>query len=384
MMKKLSLNLAVLAFGLTFALLAAELMVRIGAPQLTYRFPRGLFTNDDAVAYRLTPGFEGRLKTPEYRTDVHVNAQGLRDDAVPEVKRDDEFRVLMLGDSFVMGVGVEAEETFVERLEDVIDERIADRDVEIINAGVAGYSTHQAVEFLLAYGAELQPDLIVLGFFVGNDLAENASDPLGVRDGYLSDDKNHGGVLPYSLRRFVSLNSQLYHLLWPLQRRIRGYGGEAQDGARGIAEIFLTDDDAATPRWAPTAHALKRFVAAARGLDVPTAVILIPDHTQVDPFYWNALIGQAGAEQSAYADDAPNRRLLELLQTEGVPTLDLLPAFKAQPDPAGLYLPLDKHWTVPGHVVATEASVSFVERLVLDPSRVASAPAADDNGNRNR
>ena len=67
-MNKVFLNIAVLCFGLTTAIAGAELMVRVAAPQLTYRFPRGLFVADNATAYRLTPDFQGRLTTPEYGT----------------------------------------------------------------------------------------------------------------------------------------------------------------------------------------------------------------------------------------------------------------------------------------------------------------------------
>jgi hypothetical protein len=86
----------------------------------------------------------------------------------------------------------------------------------------------------------------------------------------------------------------------------------------------------------------------------------------------------AGSKASRYAADAPNRRLVRFLESKGVPVLDLLPAFRAEPDPEGLYLPLDRHWTVRGHDVATRATVPFVSRWL--ETTPASGPTLADRG----
>ena len=41
--------------------------------------------------------------------------------------------------------------------------------IEVINAGIPGYTTYQELEFLKIYGLQMEPDLVVLGF-VFNDL----------------------------------------------------------------------------------------------------------------------------------------------------------------------------------------------------------------------
>ena len=41
--------------------------------------------------------------------------------------------------------------------------------IEVINAGVPGYTTYQELEFLKIYGLDMKPDLVILGF-VFNDL----------------------------------------------------------------------------------------------------------------------------------------------------------------------------------------------------------------------
>jgi lysophospholipase L1-like esterase len=351
-----------LGIACLFGLFAAEGLVRAAAPQLTYRFPRGLFVNDKSVAYRLEPGFSGALETPEYTTAVEITSQGLRDDREYGPKAAGERRVLILGDSFVMGVGVEIEETFVEQIEASLGAGAPVAPVRIVNTGVAGYSTRQELAFLESYGQQFAADAVLLGFFVGNDLAENAGTALQVDDGYLVDAAEPEGMLPGGLRRFLGVHSQLYHLLWPLQRRMRGYGHETSEAAHYVAEPYVTDDGQAAALWQPTREALESLIGACRKAGLPLAVLLIPDYAQVVPSAWARLMAAAGPEKGRYEADAPNRRLVQFLESENVPVLDLLPAFRAEPDPKGLYLSLDRHWTVRGHEVASRAAAPFISR----------------------
>jgi len=372
--KKLAFNFILSGMMVCVTLVGAEVMVRLLAPQLTYRFPRDLFAADANTSYRLRSGYEGVLDTPEYRTPVRVTSQGLRDDREYLEKADDELRILMLGDSFVMGVGVDLEDTVVEQLEDSLDHRFVNRDVEIVNMGVAGYSTRQALATLEAYGDDLDADLVLLGFFVGNDFSENAGDPLRVDDGYLVNGTRHEGLIPYPVRRFIKLHSQLYHLLWPIQRRLRGHGAaEASESARRIAEIFLLDDSVARPITQPSLDALDDLVQACKERRLPLAVVIIPDHTQVIDDAWDILIGQTGAPDAVYGRGAPSRRIVEFLEARGVPTLDLLPQFRARDDREALYLALDKHWTATGHDLATVAATGFVGEMIDGNTQLARA-----------
>ena len=379
-MKKLAFNSILLGFIALVSLGGAEVMVRLFAPQLTYRFPQGLFSPDAHTSYRLTPHFEGTLNTPEYRTPVRITGQGLRDDREYHGPSEDALRIVMLGDSFVMGVGVELEETLTEQLERTLGERVSDREVEIVNMGVAGYSTRQELAALESRGVGYAPDLVVLGFFVGNDFSENSGPPLRAEDGYLVNPVRQQGMIPYSVRRFVKLHSQLYHFVWPIQRRMRGHGAvESRDSARRIAEVFLTDDDAAGAITRPSLEALDELVTACERLELPLAVILIPDHSQVVTASWDGLVRQTENDPRTYTAAAPNRRLARHLERRGVPTLDLLPAFLEREDRDDLYLPIDKHWTASGHDVATDATADFV-RSLLEPVETVETPRPDVPG----
>lgn len=61
---------------------------------------------EEPIGYRLPPKMSGRF----HGVHVQTNSLGLRDREIPTIKRRDEYRVLMMGDSVVFGVGVEAED----------------------------------------------------------------------------------------------------------------------------------------------------------------------------------------------------------------------------------------------------------------------------------
>jgi len=52
------------------------------------------------------------------------------------------------------------------------DPRVEGTKFQVLNAGVGGYSTLQEYLWLQVYGHALQPDLIILGFYAGNDILE--------------------------------------------------------------------------------------------------------------------------------------------------------------------------------------------------------------------
>lgn len=97
------------------------------------------------------------------------NSLGLKNrEILPKDKT--TFRVLFLGDSLVWSGETSSEELYTEVVERNLNEKLdIDKRIEVINAGIPGYTTYQESEFLKVYGFDMEPDLVVLGF-VFNDV----------------------------------------------------------------------------------------------------------------------------------------------------------------------------------------------------------------------
>ncbi len=156
----------------------AELGSRaLGQRPLALQSDRKIFwTYDPVLGWHHRPGqtgvFElvapkGRQRTvSDVRVEVSLNRNGLRDLDYPLRRVAGKKRVLVAGDSFVWGFGVAQGEIFTERMEAAL------RDVEVINAGVSGYSTDQELLWLRNEGMKYRPDLVIL-VVSGNDDAMN-------------------------------------------------------------------------------------------------------------------------------------------------------------------------------------------------------------------
>ena len=357
--RELMFGLVAMSLAVLVGLIASEIATRIFKPQMLFRYPKGMYEGHATRGYRLSPRFRGEMITPEYRTTVAINNLGMRDDTDVSVEHAGTVRVLAIGDSFTMGVGVEHSETFLELAERDLQRRGS--RVEILNAGVPGYGTREEVDVLAKDAVALHPDLILLCFFIGNDLWDNARPAtLRVRDGDLVDGEPTGGTLPPALRSFLARHSHLYHLLWPYQRLIFGNDDADRRGQRRALSIFGPVDGDAREAWTATERYLDEFLALAAARELPTVVVLIPDPLQVDRSQWRALTESLGLTPSADALDVPNRHLTAILERHRVPVLDLLPALRTQPDPASLYLPIDKHWTREGNRVAGVTLAEFL------------------------
>ena len=107
---------------------------------------------------------------------IHSNLQGMREDEVTMPKPEGTLRVVLLGDSFVYGLGVEADERLGVHLRRFLNER-AQADVgqiEVLHFGLSSWSLISECAFLRRQLALLLPDLVI-HLSVRNDLADTLS-----------------------------------------------------------------------------------------------------------------------------------------------------------------------------------------------------------------
>ena len=112
-----------------------------------------------------------------YLFEVRSNSEGLNSPEVELEKPDGTVRIVTLGDSRTMAEGVPLEQTYPRILNDLLEEADPETNYEVINGGVAGYSSHQGrvllEEKLLAY----QPDYVTVLFGINDqDRDQGVSD----------------------------------------------------------------------------------------------------------------------------------------------------------------------------------------------------------------
>lgn len=143
---------------------------RAGLGEGGHRFGlRGLVqasTHPDVV-YELKPRLDGSFRGQSLRT----NGLGLRRDTEIEVaKPAGTFRVVGLGDSSMFGWGVAQDETYLARLERLLNEASPGNPrFEVLNCAAPGYNTVVEVAVLEHRCGRFDPDLVIVHFY-DNDL----------------------------------------------------------------------------------------------------------------------------------------------------------------------------------------------------------------------
>jgi hypothetical protein len=150
-MHKVKRLLKIFAAGLA-ALIAWELILE----NLVLRDPGGTSSPVFGRIYRpgiYLQGTEGYCKT-------RMNSLGMRGGEIPS-KTSDEYRILILGDSYTNALQVSDDKTFVHLLQNRLAINTS-RDIKIINAGRNGASPAYYIHLSEFYHSSMKPDYVVV------------------------------------------------------------------------------------------------------------------------------------------------------------------------------------------------------------------------------
>jgi hypothetical protein len=377
-----SFRTGALVLSTLLALLLAEVVVRTFFPRRTIAVLTGLypamFAPSDYLPYRLQPNFSGRLARGEFDTTIRINSRGYRGGEFAAGRGEDALRILVAGDSFTFGWGVDDQEAYPAGLQPRLAAAVPSRRVEVINAGFAAcYSPDTYYLYLKREGLHLAPDVIVVGLYVGNDLdniaafenewteVDAAGLPLRIqnKDAHVVGSVYLPRRVPYRYR--VPGLSRL-HLFqagadawWELRPRLMTVLPlgvvHAQAGAGGGADvpyIYRHRYEERTQSVLTRVKGLLEATAAlAAGAGVPLYVVVIPEDLQMDPGRFADGSGEI---------DKPQRLLREFFEEKGIRHLDLLPWLRERAAGRQIYYPGDRHWNALGHELAADRLSTFL------------------------
>jgi len=162
-----------------------------------------IYERDPVLFWRLKPFAKSDLNT-ESRDAQTINGLGFRDDKFEKRKAPGELRVIALGDSCTFGDGVANWETFANVLEDLLRRADPARPVQVINAGVPGYTSYQIRAYLTRELLAYKPDLVLI--YVG------LNDHIPAVDRLTDAERGRVDVFTFTAQRFLDY-SRVYQFL---------------------------------------------------------------------------------------------------------------------------------------------------------------------------
>lgn len=326
--------------------LLLELLLRVAGPVLPGDYQTVvLLERSDDFGRINRPNTAGWKKDLEYTTWVRINSKSLRGPEIDYVKPPDTYRILVLGDSFTLGLQVTEEQTFVSRLAERLNSGDLPPRFETINAGTSGWSTVNEYAWLTKEGYRYAPDLVLLMFYVGNDPEGNADESEEFRANAeelgLSVDR---GGLPGAARKQLRDISVAY-TAFETGVLIKLLSPEKSGGASNY-----------TPKrgWEASEELLARIRDFCAALKMRLVVVGIPTNSQV---------------YSSRRQDLPLQQIDEYL---GIEHIELLRPFRARGRDTGqsLYFNHNGHWNPEGNDLAAEVVATELQgRLPLADRR---------------
>jgi len=168
--KRLRAKLLLMLTGLVCGLLICEIFLRVIG--FTHLNP---YITDPYTGFSLRPGAEGWWRG-EGVTYIKINSDGLRDREHSKTKPPNTLRIAVLGDSFTEAFDVEMQEAWWAVMEQRLQgcDALRGKKVEVINFGVAGYSTARELMTLRHRVWQYSPDVVVLNMTLINDIKDNS------------------------------------------------------------------------------------------------------------------------------------------------------------------------------------------------------------------
>ncbi len=335
---------------------------------------------------------EKTIQLYDFEYVSRTNSKGLRGDEIPP-KKPGVFRILVLGDSYVYGWGVNFEDTWCERLNHMF--RDAGRTIEVINGGMLGNGPieyAQRAEYLIP---ALRPDLVLVSILQGSDIMETPTEmslhpnlSILVKDWKYRTPPATAAKLTIETRESTRKDAigsamDIFQRMTPEQRQRFDHLDDTvkrsfHDGLlnSGMIEgatkwphwyVQLTENDPyrtenKTKALAAMFLRIRRIAGRHEGR---TCSVLMPEGPFVNR---DALAnwGRIGFDMAPelYGNEETKRLIEASSKKAGIGFLDLAPAFLENGDKTGLFFVLDTHMTPTGHMLVAQTLFTLLAKEI--------------------
>jgi hypothetical protein len=286
------------------------------------------------------------------------------------------FRILSLGDSFAVYAPDNNKNLNYNALLQEKYAALSGQKVEIVNAGMPSVGPGYYWRVLENFGDRINPDLVLVGFFLGNDfyefefniiIGELIYEPYNLK-------KKLWGYQHFKSSRLFKLLRHNYFLYRERERKtqeISKTGGISEgtfsnesflEIAKGRTWIFRKDKQVdLESKWRQGSLVIAQMKQWSDKRRVPMVLVIFPDQLQVDKDLREEISQIYGINENSLNLDYPNRLLQTFCRKNNIHCLDLLGPFQNNPDSQHLYALRDTHWNEAGNRLAANLIFQYLE-----------------------
>ena len=278
------------------------------------------------------------------------------------------LRIVGLADSFGRAGG---HENYHFLIEGISEER--GRPLKVVNLSHPAYDLPDELLLLQRFGDRFAPDVVMHGFFVGNDFAtplgrfmDYAGIQVRARTGRASLRPISFTLATWSQRWFAVMKERL-------RKRADSAGGAFSEATfleieKNRLRVCRRGSEA---EWQKIVEWLDGIREEARRIGASYAMVVHPDQFQVETVLRERIYDRFGLDPADYDLGLPQQFLHDYCEQRGIPCVDLLPTFRANGQHGGLYETYNTHYNDRGNRLAATTIFDFLEEAVLARGRVA-------------
>ncbi|MDP8225343.1 MAG: GDSL-type esterase/lipase family protein [Candidatus Lernaella stagnicola] len=262
-------------------------------------------------------------------------------------------RVLLVGDSFVEGVGVSPLQRIGPRVEHYLD---AQEPATVLAVGQPGAGQAAELQAIEHYLSRWRPEVVVLVFLPANDVMNNSFELEPKKDKLFYHLVDGRLVLKPGVAAPREDGGSL-RVVGEIRRRL-GFARQKQeliDAGEGVPLDFWVYATNETPPWQEAWHVtyalLDRIRERVEAGGAQLVIAVVGERWRVDAAAFLELLARYPEMQKHAWDTArPAKRITQWCADHGVACVDLGPSFAAL-NAGHLFLP-DGHWSAAGHELA--------------------------------
>ncbi|MFC1853676.1 hypothetical protein ACFL27_26125 [candidate division CSSED10-310 bacterium] len=370
----------VLTFGLSEALVRVISVYNKKIKILSYN-PR--FHSDYRNIYSLKDLIEKSIngfKPYQVFAGFKANSKSFRTKEYSERKQSGNFRILTIGDSFTSASGGTPYNKHWPFLLEKSLQESSSKKIELINLGIPGVGPPFELRLWQLEGSKLNPDLVILGFCIGNDF-------LSVSGTRFADSSfiDHSFIVRIfrNLHRIRKSNREITHLarnlidlanqseIPPGGYEVMGYNYDsdmptfseqiyAETTAYRMEMCRKANREVFKNLFKKASSILLEFHEEVTASGSEFLVLFIPDEYQVDKDVFMKGVKFQGFKSFEFDVNITQQRLIEFCERNSIHYLDLLPSFQIQGKQKRLYKLRDTHWNIAGNELAAEQLTNLV------------------------
>lgn len=306
-------------------------------------------------------------KQGSFSTTFQTNSRGLRDKEYALKKPDGIKRIVVVGDSFTWGFGVNDSDIYTERMESLLP------DTEVINLGVTAYQLPQEIHYFKREGGVYDPDILIVtlclnDFIHGKVKAEDEKSSSDIGDIGPSESKSQASAAqPFSLKIKHRLKEYLFQnsafltfildrvntsrpiikaLTYTGLKKLTGF----EDLDWNLMPALKDYPDYLIKGWEEIKSELLQFKRLASDSGVRLIVVVVPSVQSIQEVSFRQTISHSVFDEMDFDLDKPYRMLKEFASANNIEMIIPVNTFRdVSKKGRALYLTRDMHFNADGH-----------------------------------